>query len=237
VDEISINTGTYDVETVGGVTLKDSFTRAQYGITLEITPTIHWAEDEETGIIDGPNMISLETDVVFDTFVGSPSSLAARPVITRRNVHNEVVIPDGQTLVLGGLRSKHTNDVVESIPFLGEIPCFGKLFSDTAMEENTREMYIFITPRIIADPCEDIEKVKIEQLMKRPGDLPDFLCMVIEAQQAEKDRLFKQTLQILFGRPDDDYYHTQLGCWPDGYYDQFEWVRPCDYPEGEYDGS
>ena len=238
VDEISLNTGTYDVETVGGVTLKDSFTRAQYGITLEITPTIHWAEDDELGIAEGPNMISLETDVIYDTLAGDPTSIAARPVVTRRNVHNEVVIPDGQTLILGGLRSKTTEDIKDSIPFLGEIPCFGKLFSDTKLSDRSTEMFIFITPKIIADPCEDIEKIKLEQLTRRPGDLPDFLCMLNEARQAEQDRLFSQTLEILFGRPEVDYFHTQMGCWPDGYYDQFEWVRSCGgCPEGEYDGS
>ena len=41
-EEISLNTGIFEVPTVdGGVALKDAFTRAQYGITIEVTPTVH----------------------------------------------------------------------------------------------------------------------------------------------------------------------------------------------------
>ena len=46
-EDISINTGIFEVETSKGVTLKDAFTRAQYGITISIKPTIHLAQCEE----------------------------------------------------------------------------------------------------------------------------------------------------------------------------------------------
>ncbi len=80
-------------------------------------------------------------------------------------------IADGQTVILGGLRRKSTQDTKDSIPFLGEIPGIGKLFSSTEITDNSTEMFIFITPKIIADPIEDAERLKMEELKKRPGDV------------------------------------------------------------------
>ena len=97
VEEISIDTGIYNVETISGVTLEKAFTRAQYGITIDITPTIHITDD-----VNDPNYVTLETDLTFDTVHGG--LISERPDVTRRHITNEVRIPDGQTVILGGLR-------------------------------------------------------------------------------------------------------------------------------------
>lgn len=224
VEEFSLNTGVVEIETAKGVSLKDSYTRGQYGITMEITPTIHMRDNGECDWEDdGVNYITLETDVNFDT-VHPDFSTPGRPVVTRRNIHNEVLIPDGQTVILGGLRRKNTQDTKESIPFLGEIPGIGKLFSNTTMHDCTTEMFIFITPKIVVDPCEDLERIKYEQMLKRPGDIPDFLVRLDDARIAERNRLFAQSLTILLGRKPDSFYQTHT----------------CDEAEnwcpGEYDG-
>lgn len=208
VEEFSLNTGVVEIETNKGVSLKDSFTRGQYGITLEITPTIHMRDDKDNcNDDDGINYITLVTNVNFDTIqpdITSPN----RPVVTRRNIHNEVLIPDGQTVILGGLRRKHSQDHKDSIPFLGEIPGFGKLFSMTCMNDQSTEMFIFITPKIVADPCEDLERVKYEQLLRRPGDIPDFLVRLADARECERQRLFSGYMTMLFGRPADGFFKT-----------------------------
>ena len=61
IEEISLNTGIYNVETVKGITLEKAFTRAQYGITIDITPIIHMTDNP-----DEPNYVTLETDLTFD---------------------------------------------------------------------------------------------------------------------------------------------------------------------------
>jgi general secretion pathway protein D len=213
VEETSINTGIVEVPTTGQVALKDSFTRAQYGITLEITPTIHIREESDGSCFyedDGPDYITLQTNVNFDTI--QPTHHAPnRPNVTRRSINNEVMIPDGQTVILGGLRRKNTHDGKESIPFLGEIPGIGKLFSETQMNDSSTEMFIFITPKIIYDPVEDLERIKMEELNKRPGDLPEFLLLVESARQHEKERLLSATMRILFGRESAELYPTVCG--------------------------
>ncbi|NGX61218.1 MAG: putative type II secretion system protein D [Chlamydiae bacterium] len=188
VEEISIDAGADEKKNT-------IYNRAQYGITMEITPTINL--DEEGLTEEGEAFITLDTDITFDT---TKSSADSRPDVTRRHIQNHVRIADGQTVILGGLRRKNTSDNKESLPFLGEIPGIGKLFSHTEMNDSSTEMFVFITPKIIPDPVEDAEKFRREELKKRPGDIPEFLHELVEAEKHRKQRLFEGSLTALFGR-------------------------------------
>lgn len=205
-EDISINTGVFEVETAKGVTLKDAFTRAQYGITISIKPTIHLAQSEE----DEPDYdyVTMETDITFDTI--NPSRHADRPDVTRRHITNQVQVPDGDTVILGGLRRKVSNDRRESIPFLGELPGLGKLFSINTIRDTNTEMFIFITPHIVKDPKEQLTCLRQELLCLRPGDIPYFLECVQQAHQYEKTRLMEGSMTLLFGRPREHYYISDL---------------------------
>lgn len=197
-DEISINTGIFEVATTGGATLKDSFVRSQYGITMKIIPTIHQtSEDDEDFSPDDVDMITLDSDIVFDTI--QPGDDPTRPDVTRRKIKNETRVPDGQAVILGGLRRKVTEDARDAIPFIGEIPGIGKLFSSTSLTENSTEMFIFITPKIVNDPVEDLYRIRMEELCKRPGDIPEYLCHLNAAREYEKNRLFQGWMTMLFG--------------------------------------
>lgn len=185
VEEISIDAGANDKK-------EKVYQRAQYGITMQITPTINMDEGDT-----GTDFITLDTDITFDT---TKKSANDRPDVTRRHIKNHVRIADGQTVILGGLRRKSSQDSKDSIPFLGEIPGLGKLFSHTDMQDSSTEMFVFITPKIIADQVEDAERLRKEELKRRPGDIPEFLMELAEAQKREKKRLFEGSLTALFGR-------------------------------------
>lgn len=236
VEEISINTGIFNVETAKGNTLERAFTRAQYGTTISITPTIHITSDEFEDS-DEPNYVSLETDITFDTV--EPGDSPDRPDVTRRHITNDVRIPDGQTVILGGLRRKSTDDFKESIPFLGDVPGIGKLFSMRQLADSETEMFIFLTPKIIFDPLNDFEMIKCEEMRRRPGDVPEFLCCLVAARDAEKNRVMAGSMRILFG-PDPDRcrspsYHLPTACGHRGCTN--DWCLfnclPC---SGEWDG-
>lgn len=238
VEELSINTGIYNVETAKGVTLERAFTRAQYGITIEITPTIH-ITNEDNDFLEEPNYVTLETDITFDTV--QPGREQDRPDVIRRHITNEVRIPDGQTVILGGLRRKNSDDRNEAIPFIGEIPGIGKLFSMRELKDNETEMFIFLTPTIISDPLDDFEKIKCAEMHRRPGDIPEFLCGLVAARELEKNRLMAGSMTMLFGpEPDRCYspsYFRPSTCGNDGY----TWIEAEDdsaFGEtcGEYDG-
>lgn len=188
VEEISIDSGADKDH-------KKMFSRAQYGIAIEITPTINIDDSEENET--GTRFITLDTDITFDTPQKNPND---RPDVIRRHIKNHVRIADGQTVILGGLRRKNTQDTKDSIPFLGEIPGIGKLFSHTEMSESSTEMFIFITPKIIADAVEDASKMRREECFKRPGDVPEYLNELLQAKDRQKRRLFERSLTSIFGR-------------------------------------
>ncbi|MBM3207051.1 MAG: hypothetical protein FJZ57_00365 [Chlamydiae bacterium] len=194
VQEISINNGAAPVDTNKGIAFEKSYTRAQYGINIVMTPTVHIADDEiekseELG------SVTLQTNITFDT----PRSVDNdRPLVDRRHIENEVRVVDGQTVIIGGLRRKAVNDKEERIPFLGEIPGLGKLFGSTYLTDTNTEMFFFITPHIIPNPQEDMERIRTEELRKRPGDIPEFLEKAIEAQDKEKEIIFERSFKLLF---------------------------------------
>ncbi len=221
-EDISINTGVFEVETAKGVTLKDAFTRAQYGITISVKPTIHLNEHDTEDDWDF-DYVTLETDITFDTI--QPGGDRSRPDVTRRHITNQVQVPDGDTVILGGLRRKTTNDNRDAIPFLGELPGLGKLFSINSLKDSSSEMYIFLTPHIVKDPKEQLQCLRQELLCLRPGDVPYFLECVEEAHRYEKTRLMEGSMTVLFGRPRERYYLSDC-CKADS-------DMEC---EGEYDG-
>lgn len=222
-EEISINTGIVEIETQGGATLKDSFQRAQYGITLKITPTIHNPDENGEEI----PTITLESDVTFDTFDTINLPANQQPNVTRRNIKNITRVADGESVILGGLRRHNEDDSRDFIPFLGEIPGVGKLFSETNLRDDTTEMFIFITPKIVVDPSCDLEWIRREELKRRPGDVPEFMCALLEAERCEKNRLFENWMTVLFGsRP--------ARCHSPAWHND----DTCNFPQGseEYDG-
>jgi general secretion pathway protein D len=190
VDEISINSGAIQIDTSSGPKLEKSFTRAQFGTTIVLTPTIHLPDEENEN-----GFVTLHTDISFDT---TKSKENDKPAVTRRHIENEVRVADGETIILGGLRRKTAEEDSEKIPFLGEIPGIGKLFGATRQSNSTSEMFIFITPHIIKDPKIDLEKRKICCLQKRQGDIDDLTQKIEEAKTKEKQKLFEESMKLFF---------------------------------------
>lgn len=191
VEEISINNGAFPFNTPTGTVIQDSYTRAQYGITINLTPTIHLPDEGEE-----ESFVSLETDLEFDST--KILTLDSRPPVTRRNIKNQVRVADGETIILGGLRQQIEEDSREKIPFLGDIPGIGKLFGTARARDVSTEMFIFITPRIIKDPVEDLRNIRQEEYALRAGDIPEFLESIDRAKEYERKKLFNQSLKLLF---------------------------------------
>ena len=62
-----------------------------------------------------------------------------------------VRVKDGQPFVLGGLLQEEENESIRSIPFLSQLPLFGKLFQWKETKHKQTEMTIFVVPRIVGD--------------------------------------------------------------------------------------
>ncbi len=71
------------------------------------------------------------------------------PSIDTRRIETEVLVRDGQTLVLGGIRETESTDTLSSVPYLGSIPGIGRLFRSSIKSSNQTELLIFVTPTIM----------------------------------------------------------------------------------------
>jgi type IV pilus assembly protein PilQ len=73
------------------------------------------------------------------------------PSIDTRAVETQVLVRDGQTVVLGGIYETERRETINKVPFLGDIPGVGALFRSTSNVSNKAELLIFVTPRILKE--------------------------------------------------------------------------------------
>ena len=73
------------------------------------------------------------------------------PSIDTRQVETQVLVADGQTVVLGGIYETERRETVNKVPFLGDIPFAGVLFRSTETQNDKAELLIFVTPRILEE--------------------------------------------------------------------------------------
>jgi type IV pilus assembly protein PilQ len=71
------------------------------------------------------------------------------PSIDTRSVETQVLVRDGQTVVLGGIYETERRETISKVPFLGDIPGVGALFRSKSDTSNKAELLIFVTPRIL----------------------------------------------------------------------------------------
>ena len=106
-------------------------------LSIEVTPQI---TPDDRVIMD----LAVNNDSVGDIFAGIPS-------IDTREVNTQVLVNNGDTVVLGGIYEQITRNEVDKVPFLGDIPIIGYLFRHTLESDEKRELLIFVTPKILKD--------------------------------------------------------------------------------------
>ncbi len=73
------------------------------------------------------------------------------PSIDTRAIQTQVLVDNGQTVVLGGIYETEESEDVSKVPFLGDIPGLGALFRSTRKVSNKSELLIFVTPKILKE--------------------------------------------------------------------------------------
>jgi type IV pilus assembly protein PilQ len=73
------------------------------------------------------------------------------PSIDTREIVTQVLVNDGQTVVLGGILETERRDNEQKVPWLGDVPVLGRLFKTTSKTDNKDELLIFVTPRILRE--------------------------------------------------------------------------------------
>lgn len=139
-------------QAAGGGTL----TTTEYldiGIKLEVTP--HITKD---------NFISAEVSTEYGAESGSTSALSP-PTVDSRKASTNVLVKDGETIVLGGLRRRDVTFTKAKIPLLADIPLLGNLFKKHDESVIETELVIFITLHLVGDTAlGDRERIQLEEM-------------------------------------------------------------------------
>lgn len=73
------------------------------------------------------------------------------PPITTQNVQTQVLINNGETVVLGGVYEQTKSNTINRVPFFGDLPVVGALFRSKSQLDEKNELLIFVTPKIVKD--------------------------------------------------------------------------------------
>jgi type II secretory pathway component GspD/PulD (secretin) len=133
-------------ETYGSTTVAPQRT-IQYkdiGIILKVTPQVN-----ESGLV------SLDIAQEVSTYETIELGIADKTIILNKaEATTNVVVKDGETIVIGGLIREDTNKSRTGVPWLSKIPLFGYLFGNTTDDESRQEIIILLTPRVVKTPSE-----------------------------------------------------------------------------------
>ncbi len=111
-------------------------------LALKVTPQV---TPDNRIILD----LNVKKDSIGQIFVGEGG--AQIPSIDTREITTQVLVNDGQTVVLGGILETERRETEKKVPYLGDIPVLGRIFKTTGKTNNKDELLIFVTPKILRE--------------------------------------------------------------------------------------
>lgn len=94
---------------------------------------------------------SILLDLAVTQDVNSGEVVLGTPIIDTRAVETQVLVENGETVVLGGIYTQSDTKSINRIPFFGDLPYVGFLFKQTDINQDKTELLIFVTPKILKD--------------------------------------------------------------------------------------
>jgi len=144
---IPVQTGSY--ATTGGVATVNPFTtynRQDVGLILRVRPQI-----SENGIV------KMQIYQEVSSVVAATANASSGPTLNKRDIETNVIVDDGQILVLGGLIDNQYTDSTSGIPYLSQIPIIGALFRSDRNTRTKTNLLVFLRPYILRDKGQDQE--------------------------------------------------------------------------------
>ena len=136
--------------------------RTETGTSLRVTPLIN--QDNKITMTVEPRFV---TAVAASIAVGGANA-ARDPTI--RTARTTLMVNDGQTIVIGGLLDSRQQNSVQRVPFLGDIPWMGEIFTRRTRTVDDRELILFLSPNIVRDPSE-VQAISVPDSRDRFEDL------------------------------------------------------------------
>lgn len=125
--------------------------RQDVGTTLTVIPNIQ--QDDR---------IRLEVDQTVESVIQTLEYEARDVVTNKRQVKTEVLVADGQTIVLGGLISDQVEETQTRVPVLGQLPIIGPLFRSTSTSKEKTNLLIVLRPTIIRDNADELRDARLQ---------------------------------------------------------------------------
>jgi general secretion pathway protein D len=144
---IPVQTGSY--ATTGGVATVNPFTtynRQDVGLILRVRPQI-----SENAIV------KMQIYQEVSSVVAATANASSGPTLNKRDIETNVIVDDGQILVLGGLIDNQYTDSTSGIPYLSQIPIIGALFRSDRNTRTKTNLLVFLRPYILRDKGQDQE--------------------------------------------------------------------------------
>jgi pilus assembly protein CpaC len=128
----------------------------EFGVKLKFTPTltadglIHLKVMPEVSALDFSNALTLQGFTI--------------PALTTDRAESEMELRDGQSFAIAGLLDNRVTEILEKIPWIGDVPILGKLFQSRSLTKSKNELLIVVTPRIV----QPLDKAPQGPVMSKP---------------------------------------------------------------------
>jgi type II secretory pathway component GspD/PulD (secretin) len=114
-------------------------------------------------------------------------------IFTMQRIDTHVMIPSGNTLVMGGLSQDTSNKGFTKVPVLGDIPVLGWAFRSESIQRKKRNIFIFVTPTIIED--EDYQPYRTDFLNTKMPEHPVMLDDPMKSAKPKKYNKDRKTVK------------------------------------------
>ncbi len=125
----------------------------EFGVRLNFTPTlmpnglIHLHVKPEVSALDFTNALNISGFLI--------------PALSTRRVESEMDLRDGQSFAIAGLVDNRDTEELSKIPFIGDIPVLGKLFTSRSINKSRDELLVMVTPRIVQPIQQEQKKPEV----------------------------------------------------------------------------
>ena len=162
------------------------------GITLSISPTI-----------SAGNYLRLKIKLEVSAFTGAAADPSLPPPSLSRVIDTSVTLPDGHTMIFGGVITDDKRRQEDKVPILGDIPLIGFLFRNSNDNNKKTNLYFFLTPHIIADDFASLDSLtaKHKAEAEKLGGKVEMLNRFYATNEADAQKVSEALLEKYFELP------------------------------------
>lgn len=166
------------------------------GTSLRVTPRY----------IEGNNNrreVELTVDIE-DGRIQGERSVGSLPTVRKSNISTLAIVGDGETLLVGGYNSSQDSERTEKVPFLGDIPILGALFSNKSQTTERRERLFLLRPRVVSIQGERVQPPRLQAIDTGParsatwrgGNQPMSAGQYLDLVQGQQTRVRVDTVEV-----------------------------------------